>query len=167
MIVVLMGVCSSGKTTVGLDLSKSLRLPFYDADEFHPPTSIEKMERGIPVEDEDRLPWLGNLSRKIRAWENEGGAVLACSALKHLYRRILSESGAHLEWVYLKGSKELIEERMKGRENHFMPPSLLDSQFDILEEPGPEAIVMSIELSVEVIVSGILKELREREQARE
>ena len=111
------------------------------------------------MEDEHRLPWLRDLSQKMRVWENEGGAVLACSALKGRYRRILSESGVHLQWVYLKGSRELVEERMRSRQNHFMPPSLLDSQFDILEEPGAEAIVVSIEPSVEAIVDGILSEL--------
>jgi gluconokinase len=136
MVIILMGVTGSGKTTVGRGLARELGWDFYDADDFHPAANVEKMSRGVPLEDSDRAPWLAALrelvGERVRRGEN---AVLACSALKESYRDcLLIDEGVKL--VYLKGDHRLIEERLRGRRGHFMKASLLDSQFDALEEPA-------------------------------
>ncbi len=109
-------------------------IPFYDADDFHPKSNIEKMAQGIPLNDEDRYPWLKKLSEGIDEWKQNDGAVLACSALKESYREILSEN-SDVTWVYLSGSFDTILERMQNR-NHFMKADMLQSQFDALEVPS-------------------------------
>ncbi|TDI72147.1 MAG: gluconokinase, partial [Bacteroidetes bacterium] len=131
--IVVMGVSGSGKTTVGKELAAKLDLPFYDADDFHSQTSIEKMKSGTPLTDPDRYPWLQLLSEKIERWNTEGSAVLACSALKEEYRTILS-SRTKMIWVYLVVGFETIYDRMKNRD-HYMKPEMLQSQFDTLEIP--------------------------------
>jgi len=129
-----MGVSGCGKTTVGRQLGWALKLPFYDADDFHPAQNIEKMKSGTPLNDADREPWLSQLAEEIEDWEYSGGAVLACSALKEDYRRTLSAKVA-VQWVYLVANYDVIYKRMKQR-NHFMKPELLQSQFDTLEVPS-------------------------------
>ena len=129
-----MGVSGCGKTTVGRQLGWALKLPFYDADDFHPTSNIEKMKSGTPLNDADREPWLSQLAEEIEDWEYSGGAVLACSALKEDYRRTLSAKVA-VQWVYLVANYDVIYKRMKQR-NHFMKPELLQSQFDTLEVPS-------------------------------
>ena len=126
------GVSGSGKTTVGIALAESLGLPFYDADDYHPQSNKRKMEMGEALNDADRAPWLTTLSELITTWNNKDGAVLACSALKEVYRKKL-ESGSKVNWVHLKGTKALIEERLKLRKGHFFNSKLLDSQFQTLE----------------------------------
>lgn len=149
---IIMGVSGSGKTTVGMLLAKKLNLPFYDADDFHPKANIEKMSRGIPLNDRDRLPWLGTLNKAISTWKN--GGVLACSALKESYREQLSKN--HLiEWVYLAGDLETIQKRMEQRD-HFMKPEMLRSQFDDLEPPS-YGIHVLIDQSPEAIVDQIIQ----------
>jgi carbohydrate kinase (thermoresistant glucokinase family) len=157
MIIVVMGVCSCGKTCVGRLLAKNMGLNFYDADDFHPPENVEKMKAQIPLEDSDRLPWLKRVAEQMPRWESNGGAVLACSALKQSYRQILRRGG-DVRFVYLKGSKELILERMRSRRGHFMPTALLDSQLATIEEPV-DAVVADITKSPEEIVRYILEKL--------
>lgn len=158
MVLILMGVSGCGKTLTGQMLSNELNLPFYDADDFHPKKNVEKMKSGQPLTDEDRRPWLETLAEKIKDWEKEGGAILACSALKESYRNILSSTTETVQFVYLKGSQSLIARRLTNRFGHFMPESLLDSQFNALEEPD-DAITVSIENSPGLIVRDILKKL--------
>jgi gluconokinase len=135
MVVLLMGVTASGKTTVGRMLGAALGYPFYDADDFHPPANVDKMRRGIPLTDADRRPWLETLHDLVRRSLAENrDAVLACSALKDAYRHYLLID-ARVTLVYLKADMDLIRERLQQRRGHFMNPALLESQFATLEEP--------------------------------
>ncbi|HLL76234.1 MAG TPA: gluconokinase [Pyrinomonadaceae bacterium] len=137
MVIVVMGVAGSGKTTVGRLLAGELGWKFYDADDFHPPENVEKMAGGVPLEDADRIPWLESLRDLIRGCLERGeGAVLACSALKGSYRDYLLV-GEGVRIAYLKGDHELIRERLNNRRGHYMKPEMLDSQFAALEEPEP------------------------------
>jgi carbohydrate kinase (thermoresistant glucokinase family) len=161
MVYIVMGVSGSGKTTVGELLAQNLGLPFYDADDFHPDENISKMKEGIPLSDEDRDGWLKTLAGQILKWEEAGGAVLACSALKEKYRKTLcSQLPEKIEWIFLKGSKELIKERILHRKAHFMNAGLLDSQFEILEEPK-YGITVPIDRSAKVVVETILQTINE------
>lgn len=157
MVIILMGVSGCGKTTAGRLLADRLNVPFYDADDFHPPENVQKMRSGIPLNDSDRSPWLEKLSGKIEEWNRSGGAVLACSALKKSYRSTLCPSNNKgVRFVFLKGSESLILSRMKARKDHYMPPGLLRSQFEDLEEPDTEnTFTVSIEMSPEEIVDSI------------
>jgi len=159
MVIILMGVSGCGKTTVGKILASDLNQSFYDADDFHPLENIQKMNSGIPLVDKNRLPWLEVLSNKIQEWDSLGGAVLACSALKKEYRAILKSGEANVVFVYLKGSKELIFSRINKRKEHYMPPALLDSQFEALEEPD-NSIIVSIEGSPTEISDQIKTKLK-------
>lgn len=154
MVIIVMGVSGSGKTHIGEMLAEERQVPFYDADHFHTQNNVDKMEKGIPLTDADRLPWLTILANQIREWNQEGGAVLACSALKEAYRERLSQDyTADVQFVYLKGSEELILSRMHARQ-HFFPPHLLDSQFADLEEPE-RAVTVNIKQTPEEIVEEI------------
>ena len=156
MVIIVMGVSGCGKTTVGKLLAERLGLPFYDADDFHPIENVEKMKSGEPLNDADRHPWLASLSWEIEKWNMGSGAVLACSALKENYRSILRPKDTEeVHFVYLKGTEELIHNRLKNRKDHYMPPDLLRSQFEALEEPD-DALVVSIEKSPEEIVDEIV-----------
>ncbi|MCA6073452.1 gluconokinase [Fulvivirga sedimenti] len=157
---VVMGVSGSGKTTIGNLLAEKAGVPFLDADDFHPPANIEKMKSGQPLNDEDRRPWLFRLAEEIS--NADGGCVLACSALKASYREILASGPRPVIWVYLEATKELIRERLKERSGHFMPPSLLDSQFEALEVPK-NAIVADVSKEPDEVVQMILSESAERE----
>lgn len=159
MVIILMGVSGCGKTTVGRLLAADLNLPFFDADDFHSLDNIKKMKCGISLNDKDRQPWLESLSTNIREWERSGGAILACSALKKSYRTILNSGDAHVVFVYLKGSKNLILERIYKRKAHYMPAALLDSQFAALEEPG-KGLAVSIEATPEEISNQIKNKLK-------
>lgn len=152
-----MGVSGSGKSTIGKGLSKHLDLPFYDADDFHPLENIKKMEKGIPLNDLDRGPWLERLSTEINHWQNEG-AVLACSALKETYRKTL-QLKAKCNWVYLRVSQEQLIQRLTHRKNHFMPVSLVESQLTTLEAPK-YGIHIDAHQPVDQIVKGILEKLK-------
>lgn len=156
MLIVVMGVSGSGKTSVGQLLAEELNLPFFDADDFHPASNREKMAKGIPLNDEDRWPWLQILADLLLVQEKGKGAVLACSALKESYRSFMGQSVlSSINWVLLEGSKDLIMQRMQERTGHFMPPSLLDSQFQTLERPD-YAFHISIEKSLKEIVEEII-----------
>jgi 6-phosphogluconate dehydrogenase len=167
MIYIVMGVTGCGKTTVGKMLAQQLNIPFYDADDYHPQANIGKMSKGIPLTDEDRYPWLEYLSSKIKDWEQEGGGVLACSALKEKYREIL-RTKAHNEvrWVYLDASPALIFNRLSGRTGHFMPPALIESQFEALEKPS-YGIHVDASLTPDLIVQQVLIKLKDMKQLSE
>lgn len=134
MIMIITGVSGSGKTSVGRKLSNQIGFPFYDADDFHNSHNIEKMKNNTPLTDEDRQSWLKSLKDKIIEWDNSGGAILACSALKESYRQSLS-CNTNIFWVFLSGEYEIIRNRMFNRVGHYMPIDLLKSQFEILEVP--------------------------------
>lgn len=154
-----MGVSGSGKSTIGEALALRARLPFLDADDYHPPSNVEKMSTGIPLTDEDRWPWLAALGDAMRAAADaEGGVVATCSALKRAYRSRLSEHvGRPMIYALLDGSRETLFKRISARKDHYMPPSLLDSQLAALEKPGADepARTFSIEQDVDAIVAEI------------
>ncbi len=154
--VVVMGVSGSGKSTVGAALAQRLRVPFADADDFHPPANIEKMSRGEPLDDDDRYPWL----ELIGAWlaERPDGAVVACSALKRGYRDQLRRHAPGTEFLLLHGTRGVIERRQASRPGHFMPASLLTSQFQTLEplQPDEYGVLVDVDQSVDAIVEGYL-----------
>jgi 6-phosphogluconate dehydrogenase len=153
-----MGVSGCGKSTIGKLLAKELGSQFFDADDFHPKSNVDKMSRGEPLTDEDRLPWLSKLGDLINDWQNGAGAILACSALKESYRAILAPSGTEIDWVYLKGDFETINKRMESRKGHFMDSEMLQSQFDVLEEPD-YGIHVSIDSAPSKIVTSILSQI--------
>lgn len=159
--VVVMGVSGSGKTRIGRALAKALGATFLEGDDFHPPANIAKMAGGQPLTDADRAPWLAALNAALRQHAARGQrAVLACSALKESYRAQLGEGGVLLRFVYLKGTPALIARRVQGRKGHFMPVSLLESQFEALEEPA-DAIVVNAGQSVGRTVREVLAALGE------
>jgi gluconokinase len=151
-----MGVSGSGKTTLGKALALKLAWDFFDADDFHPPENIAKMSSGIPLDDSDRTQWLAALASLLSSSLTMGRhPVLACSALKESYREMLLKNKAGLQLVYLKGSYDQIWLRMAGREGHFMKPAMLQSQFDILEEPS-QALTLDVSMPVEEMVKVIV-----------
>lgn len=147
MILLLMGVSGCGKSTVGAALARSLRWPFFDADDFHPPANVAKMAAGEPLTDADRWPWLDRLADEMRAILARGGhAVLACSALKEAYRARIGAAG-DVRFVHLAGDQATIASRLAGRKHRYMPPSLLASQFATLERPA-DAVEIDVRLPV-------------------
>lgn len=152
-----MGVSGCGKTTIGKALATKLSWDFYDGDDFHPPENIAKMSAGIPLDDDDRAPWLASLHALISTClkENKHG-VLACSALKRRYQQMLLAGNQGLLIVYLKGDYDLIWSRMIARSGHYMKPEMLKSQFDALEEPT-NGLVVDVSLPVDEIVAHILE----------
>ncbi|MEA3325827.1 MAG: gluconokinase [Chloroflexota bacterium] len=136
MFIIMMGISGCGKTTIGEKLAHTLNIPYYEGDAFHPPSNVEKMSHGIPLTDEDRKSWLAALAIVINAKINTGEkGVLACSALKEKYRDQLRVDPEKVQFIYLKGSYDLIYSRMKQRQGHYMPADLLRSQFKDLQEP--------------------------------
>jgi gluconokinase len=165
MVIVVMGVSGSGKTMVGEELARRLNWVFEDADNWHPPSNVEKMRNGEALTDEDRKPWLQALNSAVRSWLADGcDVVLACSALREWYREKLREAVPDREsirFVYLKGTYEEIDRRLSLRVGHFMPESLLKSQFAALEEPdSSEALVVETSRPVASLVDSIVTGLR-------
>lgn len=139
VIIVVMGVSGSGKTTVSALLAAGLGWQFQEGDALHPPENVEKMRNGTPLTDADRLPWLRKIAEEIERWRDRGeSGVVTCSALKRSYRDIIIDGHPDVRLVYLKGSYDLIRHRLAARHEHFMPVALLDSQFAALEEPAPD-----------------------------
>lgn len=165
IIAVVMGVSGSGKTTVAVRLAKALHCQFREGDDFHPPSNVEKMRGGTPLTDADRLPWLRKIAAQIDDWRSHGeSGVLTCSALKRAYREIIIGDRRDVVLVYLRGSRELIHQRMVARHKHFMPVALLDSQFAALEEPADDErpVVADVSGSPDEIVAEILRQLAGR-----
>ena len=161
MTVLLMGVSGSGKSTVGPALAAELNWPFLDADTLHPQANVAKMASGIPLTDADRWPWFDRIVAEMRRYAAAGkNVVIACSALKQAYRDRLAGGGS-VRVVYLKGDAETIAPRLAGRKGHFMPTSLLASQFATLEEPD-DAIVVDITQPIAAQVAAITRALREQ-----
>jgi carbohydrate kinase (thermoresistant glucokinase family) len=158
-IIYIMGVAGSGKTTVGELLSEKTGIPFFDADDFHDAASKEKMKAGIPLTDKDRQGWLQKLNALALVHAELKGAIIACSALKDKYRSVLQNGITNTEWIFLQGTYQVIYERMKKREAHYMPADLLTSQFESLEIPVV-GLTISVEKKPEEIVAIVLQHLK-------
>ncbi len=158
MIIIVTGVAGSGKSTIAKTLARKLRIEYFDADSFHSSQNVEKMRSGEALTDEDRLPWLESMQDAIRGWISSGNnIVLACSALKSSYRDILNVDPTMVQFVFLKGSERLFASRLARRQNHFMKAGMLSSQFEALEEPGPEdATICDAGQTVAEIVAQII-----------
>ena len=152
-----MGVSGSGKTTVGAALAQRLRVPYADADDFHPPENVAKMSAGIPLDDADRVPWLESISAWLADHAGSGG-VASCSALRRRYRDVLRAAAPDQVFVHCAGSRDLIARRVAGRPGHFMPVALLDSQFATLEPLADDenGLVLDISRSVDDLVTDYL-----------
>lgn len=154
-----MGICGSGKSTIAIEIAKAKRIEMLDADDFHPQCNVDKMSAGIPLDGDDRAGWLQTLNEVLSARMERGeSVVLACSALKQRYRDALGDGLPTVRWLYLRGDREVILERVSQRKDHFMPTTLVDSQLEALEEPK-NAVVVDIRLPIEEIVSRALAEL--------
>jgi gluconokinase len=165
LVVVVMGVAGSGKSTVAALLAAILGYEFQEGDLLHPEENIAKMRGGTPLDDAGRMLWLTRVAETIDAWRRQRkGGVISCSALKRSYRGVIIGARRDVALVYLKGSYELIHNRLVARKEHFMPSALLDSQFATLEEPAADerAIIVGIERSPTVIVAEILDVLKHR-----
>lgn len=161
--IIVMGVSGSGKTTIAEALARQLGFACEDGDAYHPASNVAKMHSGIPLTDEDRWPWLRAIAQAIdRKAEAGTPVVIACSALKRTYREILVHGREDVRIAYLKGSRDLIAKRLALRTDHFMPASLLDSQFATIEEPSPaeHIITVDIDATVDEIVTHIIGQLR-------
>jgi carbohydrate kinase (thermoresistant glucokinase family) len=156
-IYVIMGVSGSGKSTIGIKISEYFGYDFFDGDDFHPQSNIYKMSKGDQLNDNDREPWLEAINRHMQ--KQNVSAIYACSALKEDYRKLLSQNLDSIEFIYLKGDFNQIHKRIGKRKNHFMPPHLLKSQFETLEEPS-NAIVVDISHSIEDIIQELEQNLR-------
>ena len=165
-VLVLMGVSGSGKSTIAQELQRVLGWPFQEGDDLHPPANVEKMRAGTPLNDEDRLPWLQAVARWIdeRLAAGEPG-IITCSNLKRAYRDITIGHRRGVTLIYLKGDERLIHGRIADRTHRYMPPSLLHSQFNTLEEPGPDehAIVVTVHRSIPETVTELLERLAARQ----
>jgi gluconokinase len=161
MVIVLMGVCGCGKTTVGQALAQQLAWPFHDADQFHSAENVAKMANSQALDDSDRVPWLQAMANAIGQWIDQGqNAILACSALKADYRSMMIGTADHeqVKFVFLNGSKTLIAQRLAARKGHYMPADLLDSQLQTLEAPA-DALCVDIAPEPKIIANSIQKSL--------
>jgi gluconokinase len=162
-LVVVMGVSGSGKSTVGAALAQRLRVPFADADDFHPPANIAKMTAGQALDDHDRHPWLEKIGQWLVAHDETGG-VMSCSALKRKYRDQLRHHAPRVMFLLLQGTPEVITRRQASRPGHFMPASLLHSQFATLESLAPDekGVVIDVDQSVDAIVQAFVDYLEQQ-----
>ena len=159
VVIFVMGVSGSGKSTIGRMLADELHLPFFDGDDYHPMENVAKMKAGIPLEDVDRYSWLNRLHDLAIETLKQNGGVIACSALKESYRKILMNGiEQNVKWIFLDGDFDLIKKRMESRQSHYMPAKLLQSQFDTLEIPT-YATSISIDATPKTIVERIMNEL--------
>ncbi|WP_434712101.1 gluconokinase [Rhizobium sp. YTUHZ045] len=161
--IIVMGVSGCGKSSVGEKLAEALHLHFVEGDALHPASNVEKMSKGIPLTDEDRMPWLDLIGKRMQASLEKGeGIIVSCSALKRIYRdRLRTAAGGNLLFVYLEGSKALLTKRMGERRGHFMPVSLLESQLATLEVPTGEPGVVTVDIgdTIEGIAATALRGL--------
>ncbi|RQS70852.1 gluconokinase [Burkholderia sp. Bp8963] len=166
MILIAMGVSGAGKSRIGEMLAERLSCSYTDGDAFHSAANKEKMHHGIPLTDDDRWPWLRTIRAAIEEKQRAGEtAVFTCSSLKRSYRDVLRGNDTDVRFVYLKGSFAVLHERLQSRTGHFFDPSLLQSQLETLEEPGPdEAIEVSIELTPEQIVDQVMVKIGRAQQ---
>ena len=159
-----MGVSGCGKTSVAEGIAAALGFTFVEGDRLHPAANVEKMSRGVPLTDEDRWPWLDAIGREMAGAVGQGqGIVVSCSSLRKVYRdRLRQAAGGDVAFVFLKGSRELLLERMRARKNHFMPVSLLDSQLATLEDPSNEPGVVTVDIAppIAAIIEEALMRLR-------
>ena len=157
---VVMGVAGSGKSLIGARLARELHVEFVEGDDLHPPDNVRRMAAGIPLTDDDRKGWLMAIAARLREAQRAGvGLVASCSALKRSYRDLLRSGVTRVQFVYLAGTRALLTERMANRRGHFMPPSLLESQLAILEEPSPDehAWVCDIRETPDAIVADLVR----------
>jgi carbohydrate kinase (thermoresistant glucokinase family) len=162
MIVLVMGVSGSGKTTIGEALARELGFTYLDADDYHPAANVAKMAAGVPLQDSDRWPWLEKINEELLKIQQRGeSAVVGCSALKQAYRERVARGLRDFEIVYLRGEFKLIHSRIAARKHRFMPATLLQSQFDTLEPPA-SAIEIDVSAPVESSLSKIRKQLPQR-----
>jgi len=161
---VVMGVSGSGKSTVGAALAQRLGMPFADADDMHPAANIAKLTAGLALDDDDRLPWLETVGQWLA--DHADGGVMSCSALRRAYRDQLRRHARHLEFLYLEGTRDVIERRLASRPGHFMPASLLTSQYATLEplEPDEDGIVIDVDQGVDAIVQAYVDAAGGRER---
>jgi carbohydrate kinase (thermoresistant glucokinase family) len=167
IILIVMGVSGSGKTTVAAMLAGRLHWRFQEGDALHPQANVDKMHHGVPLTDDDRLPWLDSIAALVDRWNAQGvSGVITCSALKRAYRDRLRAGRTDVELIYLRGARELVSARITQRMGHFMPTSLLDSQFETLEEPGGDEPVITVDIGgspvqiVETILTALEREHR-------
>ena len=159
MVIVVMGVAGSGKSTVGALIAEALGAEFAEGDRFHPASNIAKMSSGQPLTDDDRLPWLQAMADAVQTWRGgDRPTVLACSALKQSYRDLLARGSRDVRFVFLRATRDQVSERMAGRKGHFMPTSLIGSQFAALEEPR-DAIALEVGGSPAEIAAEALRRL--------
>lgn len=161
--IIVMGVSGCGKSSVGDAIGKMLGFPFIEGDQLHPAANVEKMAAGIPLDDEDRWPWLDLIGKKLaEARQARSGIIISCSALKRVYRDRLRQADDRLCFVYLEGSKALLTKRMAARTGHYMPVSLLESQLATLEPPTgePGVVTIDIDRSIQEIADKAVEELR-------
>ena len=167
MLVIVMGVCGSGKSTIGGMLADATGFDFIDGDRLHPPANVAKMASGQPLDDDDRRPWLETIGRTLA--ESDTGRIIACSALKRAYRSLIAETaGEPVLFVHLNGSEAVLAERMKARQGHFMPPALLRSQLDTLETPSNDefAVVLDGDEPIDTVFSAALESVRSASRPR-
>jgi gluconokinase len=157
--VVIMGVSGCGKSSVGEGLAARLGIPYRDGDDLHPAENVEKMRAGTPLTDDDRWPWLDQVAAVLA---KEAPVIVGCSALRRVYRdRLRAGAGGPVRFIHLSGSRDLIAARMAERKGHYMPPSLLDSQFAALDAPGPdEALTVDIDQPLDTLIDTIASHLQ-------